>query len=93
LCLYVCSTGATDTENSIIDVTKCNGCGDCADACSSGAISMVPFEYPPQQPKTELVVSMLNTLLRSFHKVKDQEFLQSQLDQNTEGLPREAVEN
>lgn len=65
LCLYVCPTGATDTENSIIDVSKCMGCGDCADACPSGAISMVPFEYPPQQTKTESVVSVMNTLLRS----------------------------
>ena len=59
LCLYVCPTGATDTENSIIDVSKCNGCGDCADACPSSAISMVPAEYPPQQPKTEAVVNAL----------------------------------
>ena len=27
LCLYVCPVGATDTENSIIDVEKCLGCG------------------------------------------------------------------
>lgn len=65
LCLYVCPTGATDTENSVIDVSKCTGCGDCADACPSGAISMVPAEYPPQQPKTKSVVDMLNALLRS----------------------------
>ena len=30
LCLYVCPVGATDTENSIIDVKKCIGCGMCA---------------------------------------------------------------
>lgn len=65
LCLYVCPTGATDTENSIIDVDKCIGCGDCADACPSSAISMVPKVYPPQQPKTETVVSALRQLLRS----------------------------
>jgi len=65
LCLYVCPTGATDTENSIIDVNKCIGCGDCAAACPSGAISMVPKKYPPQQEKTAEVIDAMRTLLRS----------------------------
>lgn len=65
LCLYVCPTGASDTENSIIDVEKCIGCGACFEACPSGAISMVPVEYPPQQEKTESVISALKALMRS----------------------------
>lgn len=65
LCLYVCPTGATDTENSVIDVSACIGCGDCADACPSGAISMVPVEYPPQQKHQEAVVQALRALMRS----------------------------
>ena len=62
LCLYVCPVGATDTENSIIDVNKCMGCGVCADACPSGAISMVPKEYPVQQRKTDSVKAVLNSV-------------------------------
>jgi rubrerythrin/NAD-dependent dihydropyrimidine dehydrogenase PreA subunit len=65
LCLYVCPTGATDTENSVIDVEKCIGCGKCADACPSKAISMVPKEMPPQQQHEPDVVNAMKKLLRS----------------------------
>ena len=68
LCLYVCPTGASDTENSIIDVNKCIGCGVCANACPSAAISMVQLEYPPQQKKMDRVVALANVLAKSKAK-------------------------
>lgn len=68
LCLYVCPYGATDTENSVIDVDKCNGCGLCAQACPSGAISLVPVEFPPQQPKSDQVKAVLNELAQRKSK-------------------------
>ena len=65
LCLYVCPTGATDTENSVIDKTRCTGCGACAQACPSKAISMVPEAMPPQQEKAEPVAAALRALAQS----------------------------
>ena len=65
LCLFVCPTGASNTENSIIDSEKCIGCGDCAEACQSGAISMVPYELPEQQAKSDDVVEAMRALMRS----------------------------
>ena len=81
LCLYVCPNGATDTENSIIDVDKCTGCGMCANACPSKAISMVPVEYPAQQKKKKEVVNSLNKLSKS--KV-EQEKIAKQIANNTD---------
>ncbi len=81
LCLYVCPTGATDTENSIIDVKRCIGCGLCAGACPSSAISLVPVEYPPQQPKKTEVRAVLYDLAQSK---TDGENMARSIAQNTD---------
>lgn len=65
MCLYVCPTGATDTETGQIDFAKCVGCGDCARSCPNSAISMIPFDYPHQQPKDETVVGKVRSIAGS----------------------------
>ena len=82
LCLYVCPYGATDTEDSIIDINKCVGCGICAQACPSGAISMVPVEFPPQQSKTDEVKVTLNELAQNK---SDGEKMARQVADTTDG--------
>jgi len=49
LCLYVCPTGATDTESGQVDFTKCIGCGMCVKSCPNHALSLVPEQFPVQQ--------------------------------------------
>lgn len=66
LCLYVCPTGATDTETGQIDFEKClSGCRLCVDACPSHAISLVPDEFPAQQVKSEAAIKALLELSKS----------------------------
>ena len=65
MCLYVCPTGATDTETGQIDFAKCVGCGDCARSCPNSAISMIPLDYPHQQPKDETVVGKVRSIAGS----------------------------
>lgn len=78
LCLYVCPTGATDTETGQIDRNKCiSGCRVCVDACPSHAISLVPERYPQQQEKKAAVLAAMRAL--SISKVK-QEQLFAQLE-------------
>lgn len=80
LCLFVCPTGASDTENGQIDKEKCiDGCRLCVDACPSGAISLVPDKYQSYQIKSESVVCSLLTLAKS--KIK-QEKMASYLSKN-----------
>ncbi len=56
LCLLVCPTGATDTEDGQIDAGKClDGCRLCVDACPSHAISLLPSHYPEPIPTSDEV--------------------------------------
>ena len=66
LCLYVCPTGATDTEDGQIDFAKClEGCRLCVDACPSHAISLLPDNYAPQQEKSDAIKAALQDLAAS----------------------------
>ena len=82
LCLYVCPSGATDTETGQIDAEKCiSGCRLCVDACPSHAISLVPDEYPPQQEKENTVQASLRKLSESKSK---QEIIASSIAESTD---------
>jgi len=60
VCLFVCPTGATDTENGQIDKETCiEGCRLCVDACPSHAIYLVMEHYAEPQAKPQLVSDRL----------------------------------
>lgn len=69
ICLFVCPTGATDTETGQIDASKClDGCRLCVDACPSHAIFLLPRNYAPQQKKSDVTVEALRALAASKAK-------------------------
>ena len=80
LCLYVCPTGATDTENGQIDFEKCIGCGACSEACPSRAITMIPWNYPAEQVHDKLIIQKIQKLAES--KANQERML--------EGLPKKS---
>ncbi len=85
LCLYVCPTGATDTETGQIDRNKCvSGCRVCVDACPSHAISLVPESYPPQQEKKAAMLNIMRVL--SLNKAKHEQLF-VQLEQSALSEP------
>lgn len=66
VCLFVCPTGATDTETGQIDFTKCiDGCRLCVDACPSHAIFLVYDNYAEKKAKNPNIIEALTTLLES----------------------------
>ncbi len=66
VCLFVCPTGATDTENGQIDAARCvDGCRLCLDACPSHAIYLVYERYPIKAMPEESVNETMAQLLRS----------------------------
>lgn len=83
LCLYVCPTGASDTETGQIDATRCIGCGACANACPSHAIVMVPEEYPTQQEKT---VPIANSMKRLAESKAEQERIAAGIAEESDDL-------
>lgn len=66
LCLFVCPTGATNTETGQIDRAKClDGCRLCVDACPSHAIYLVMEQYRTPPEKDPKVEKSLRALLES----------------------------
>lgn len=85
LCLFVCPTGATDNETGQIDFDKCIGCGACAAACPSRAISMLPRVYPKQKVKDKRVISELFKLADSkIDQIKTLKYLISKSSDDDE---------
>ena len=63
VCLFICPTGATDTETGQIDRATCiDGCRLCVDACPSHAIYLVVQRYAEPAPKKASVAEPMMEL-------------------------------
>ena len=82
LCLFVCPTGATNNETGQIDFSKCIGCGACAAACPSRAITMLPNVMPAIQPKNKEVLAKIDELINK--KINEIKILKYLLEKSNE---------
>ncbi|MGH0054016.1 MAG: 4Fe-4S ferredoxin [Sphaerochaetaceae bacterium] len=90
ICLFVCPSGATDTENGQIDFAKClDGCRLCVDACPSHAIYLVPSKYPAPQEKTPEVRERLFALAKS--KAEQERLAHSLAEQSDDPVFRQLL--
>ncbi len=88
VCLFVCPTGATDTETGQIDASKCiDGCRLCVDACPSHAIFLLPDSYAPQQEKSDTTVKALRELAKS--KAKQEKLAQKLADETKDPIVKQ----
>ena len=86
LCLYVCPVGATDTEDSIIDVKNVLDVVIVPKHGPSGAISLVPLTYPPQQSKDLSLVHLSHTLTKQ--KAKQEQLARQLMNSHNDELYR-----
>ena len=72
LCLFVCPTGATNTETGQIDFQNClDGCRLCVDSCPSHAIYLVMDNYAePKQKHHGVAASVMSLLDRKYDQEK-----------------------
>ena len=66
--------------------SSCFGCEACVQICPHSAISMVPEEYPPQQPKDEAVLEKTRALTSS--KAREEKMARQLAENAPEGLKR-----
>ncbi|MGM0509216.1 MAG: 4Fe-4S ferredoxin [Fusobacteriota bacterium] len=67
VCLYVCPTGATATEDGSIDKSKClDGCRLCVDACPSNAIYLLPEKLPVTKKLTDDISEGLYNITKKY---------------------------